>query len=201
VTTAEAQAKRSSAAPAATTSVPAKAAGSADINAEDDRFDPEASVIRLHSPHYAVAGFVKTSLRFLIPVELWGGEENMRCCFKHIDRFVRLRRFENFSLKEATHGLKSRNFPPKSASVLPVDGSEKNQNLNAGRKSSVVDATAGRTARATGPTEHPNRLALRQRMLDDWIYWIFIQLVVPLSAITTILHFEHTCIDFVSSAY
>jgi hypothetical protein len=125
----------------------------------------------------------------------------MRCCFKHIDRFVRLRRFENFSLKEATHGLKSRNFPPKSASVLPVDGSEKNQNLNAGRKSSVVDATAGRTARATGPKEHPNRLALRQRMLDDWIYWIFIQLVVPLSAITTILHFEHTCIDFVSSAY
>eukprot|EP01043_Picozoa_sp_COSAG02_P118395 COSAG02_NODE_54984_length_293_cov_0.721649_1_plen_59_part_10 len=35
----------------------------ADDDSEDECFDAEASVIRLHSPHYAVAGFVKTSLR------------------------------------------------------------------------------------------------------------------------------------------
>jgi hypothetical protein len=36
----------------------------------------------------------------------------MRTCLKHVDHFVRLRRFENFSLKEAMHGMKSGHFPP-----------------------------------------------------------------------------------------
>ena len=233
---------------------PSAAAAAAAGGGDDDAFD---AVIRLHSPHYAVAGFVKTSLRFLIPVEFWGGEENMRTCFKHIDRFVRLRRFENFSLKEATHGLKSRNFPPSptpspaaspavdaagAAQAGGVSGggakgattgvkqkagatqqqqqhtkSKKNKkrkkksspgqvpaaaNTNAtaagsaqrdrGRGTSTTSATSGASSSTSGGSgsgsssrnrrrEHPNRLRVRQRLLEDWVFWIFTQLVVPLS--------------------
>lgn len=152
-------------------------------------FEAEASVIRMHSAHYAVAGFVKTTLRFLIPVELWGGEENMRCCFKHVDRFVRLRRFENFSLKEATHRLKSRDFPPPAApkSALPQRNLTKRpQQKHKERSQTSGCSTENVSEKGHDPCqkrrrEHPNRLALRQRLLDAWIYWIFTQLVIPLS--------------------
>ena len=168
----------SSAAPA---EVQATDAVTAEHDNENECFDAEASVIRLHLPHYAVAGFVNTSLRFLVPIELWGVEENMRCCFKHIDRFVRLRRFEYFSLKEATHSLQSRNFPPESkpTPILPAES------LDVTEKRKEQSKSCRSNAESRGKREHPNRLALRQRMLDDWIYWIFTQLVMSLSAITT----------------
>eukprot|EP01043_Picozoa_sp_COSAG02_P091091 COSAG02_NODE_27861_length_601_cov_0.832669_1_plen_151_part_01 len=110
----------------------------------------------------------------------------MRWCFKHIDRFVRLRRFENFSLKEATHNLQSRNFPPDSspAQTLPPESSDVDEKLH-DRSGACQSNTENR---GKVRREHPNRLALRQRMLDDWIYWIFTQLVMPLSAISLTFH-------------
>ena len=105
----------------------------------------------------------------------------MRTVFKHIDRFVRLRRFEKFALKEATHGLKSRYFPPEAASETAEPngrtGARKNKNKN---KSQNKNENENKKKKMKRAREHPNRLRLRQRLLSDWVYWIFTQLVMPL---------------------
>ena len=46
----------------------------------------------------------------LLPNQIWGdgkeGEENRRVFLRHVDSFVRLRRFENMTLHNAYQGLK-----------------------------------------------------------------------------------------------
>ena len=54
------------------------------------------------------SGFVRAVIGRVIPNEFFGnrGSHNKDCAMRTVDRFVKLRRFESFTLHEALQGLK-----------------------------------------------------------------------------------------------
>eukprot|EP01052_Picozoa_sp_SAG31_P004765 SAG31_NODE_201_length_20535_cov_15.315081_15_plen_458_part_00 len=115
-----------------------------------------ARVIGMHTPAHAVCRFLNATLCFLLPPSLHGGPRNSRTLSAHIARFVRLRRFERFTLHEAMQGLSTRCFPPPSKDLV---GEEMRINHSSG-----------------GPTQ----LSWRQKMLGYLVDWVLSCLVVPL---------------------
>ena len=75
---------------------------------------PEAPWVSLATPHSDVSAFCQAVLSNLIPTRFWGegsqGQENKNVVMRNIDRFVRLRRFENLSLHAVFQGLKVKNL-------------------------------------------------------------------------------------------
>ena len=112
----------------------------------------------------------------------------MRTCLKHVDHFVRLRRFENFSLKEAMHGMKSRHFPPCPAAKEGLGASRprKRPRENPNRLRCATRfhrCPAPRLTRSVARAIPTGVFALcsqRQQLLSSWIFWVFTYLVVPL---------------------
>ena len=72
--------------------------------------ETKASFFDLASPHSQVSAFCRASLSALIPASFWGigeaGIRNQAIIMRKIDRFVRLRRFESFSLHAAFQGIR-----------------------------------------------------------------------------------------------
>ena len=76
---------------------------------------PRAPLVSLATPPSDVSAFCRAVLSNLTPNRFWGegseGQENKDVVMGSIDRFVRLRRFENLSLHAVFQGLKAENFP------------------------------------------------------------------------------------------
>lgn len=53
-----------------------------------------------------VSAFVHAVVDRVIPKQFFGGVENQKAITKHVDRFLRLRRFEMLSLHDVIQGLK-----------------------------------------------------------------------------------------------
>jgi len=53
-----------------------------------------------------VSAFVHAIVGRVIPNQFFGGVENQKAIMKHVDRFLRLRRFEMLSLHDVIQGLK-----------------------------------------------------------------------------------------------
>ena len=70
------------------------------------------SFFDLATPHADVSAFCRATVSKLIPDGFWGqgepGRENKRIVMLNIDRFIRLRRFEQMSLHVVSQGLKAR---------------------------------------------------------------------------------------------
>ncbi|KAF8252775.1 hypothetical protein K440DRAFT_360376 [Wilcoxina mikolae CBS 423.85] len=98
----------------------ATADGSRDSQSNCERFTEFAS------SSGEVSGFVRAVIGRVIPNNFFGsGEANKNSVMRIIDRFVKLRRYESLSLHEALQGLKVRQIPFMSDSMvlmLPVDG-------------------------------------------------------------------------------
>jgi telomerase reverse transcriptase len=64
----------------------------------------------LATPDAYVSAFCRAVIRKIVPKECWGvgssGGENEQSIMQHIDRFIRARKFESFTLHEVLHGLK-----------------------------------------------------------------------------------------------
>jgi telomerase reverse transcriptase len=62
------------------------------------------------TPSSDVSAFCRAVLARLIPHGFWGvgkeGEENQHVIMRHVDRFIRLRKFENLSLHLVSQSLK-----------------------------------------------------------------------------------------------
>jgi telomerase reverse transcriptase len=74
---------------------------------------PEASkssFFALATPHSNVSAFCRAVLSILVPNDFWGngeqGQANKVALMRYVDRFIRLRRFENMSLHVVYQGLK-----------------------------------------------------------------------------------------------
>ena len=96
--------------------------------------DQGHSFINLATPHAQVSAFCRFTLSKVIPDEFWGeGEarlQNKAMVMNSVDRFVRLRRFENFSFHALTQGVKVRVYEPVLrrstkcfCSIIPFHGS------------------------------------------------------------------------------
>ena len=68
------------------------------------------SFISLATPHSNVSAFCRAALSTTIPNGFWGdgalGQRNKMVVMRHVDRFIRLRRFENMSLHTVCQELK-----------------------------------------------------------------------------------------------
>ncbi|KAK5834845.1 hypothetical protein PVK06_010524 [Gossypium arboreum] len=105
-----------------------------------------------------VLEFLWAVCRSLVPPELLGAPSNWRLLKRNIFRFIRLRRFEKFSVMQCMHQLKSLDFPFLSDNGrVPKNGSE----LKFG------EAIC---------SEHD----IKRELLVNWILWFFSSLVVPL---------------------
>ena len=61
--------------------------------------------------HHQVGSFIWAICRRIIPSPLLGEPSNWRCLRRNISKFISLRRFEKFTLKECIHRLKISKFP------------------------------------------------------------------------------------------
>ena len=89
----------------------------------------------LATPHSDVSAFCRAVLVKVIPERFWGdgeqGLENKRVVMSHVDKFIRLRRFENMSLHTVCQRLKVNCSPPDQHSTL----------ISADKSNSMVDAS------------------------------------------------------------
>ena len=140
-----------------------------------------ARVVGMHTPAHAVCRFLNAALACLLPPALYGGPANARVLAAHIGRFVRLRRFEGFTLHEAMQGLSTAAFPPPVQPQTKAAG-----NLSCSGYLGGVITTGSPVAVASTATavcrqrEQPTQLRWRQNFLGQLVDWVLSALVVPL---------------------
>ncbi|KAF9600096.1 hypothetical protein IFM89_002569 [Coptis chinensis] len=114
-----------------------------------------------------VVSFIWNVCRSIVPLELVGAPSNWRALRRNISKFVHLRKFENFSLKQCMHGLKTSCVPLLSnwysSCYMNNHAPETGEKLiNDYQKFSEVMAI------------------LKNNLFSYWIYWLFSRLVVPI---------------------
>lgn len=115
--------------------------------------------------------FIWAVCRSIVPSDLLGTPSNWRVLRRNISKFIQLRRFEKFSLKQCMHKLKTSQFP-----FLSSKGSLcclSNQVLEHMEAQSLDTNTRS--------TKLNDVIHIRkQKLLEGWIYWLFSYLVKPL---------------------
>lgn len=76
---------------------------------------PKLTLTHYATPASSVSAFCRAVLLKLIPSKFFGdgpdGLFNQRLIMKHVDSFIKMRRFESLSLHEVCHGLKVCSLP------------------------------------------------------------------------------------------
>ncbi|RMZ38088.1 telomerase reverse transcriptase [Aspergillus flavus] len=120
---------------------------------------PKLSLTDYATPASSVSAFCRAVLRSLIPPQFYGiGQHklnNQHVVFKHVDRFVRMRRFESLSIHEICKGIKITCIPWLEPPAVHDQNSPKN-------KVSLSD------------------LQKRTEILHEIIYYIFDSILIPL---------------------
>lgn len=134
--------------------------------ASDHQFEPS----KCYCPKKQVISFIWAACRSIVPQELLGSPHNWRVLRKNVSRFICLRRFEKFSLKQCIHKLKVTDFAllsdrsPYCFERSKVSNSPKRHKSGKLKESCMIVAK--------------NRE--RDKILQNWIFWFFSHLVVPL---------------------
>lgn len=70
----------------------------------------QVSLTEYATPASSVSAFCRAVIQKLIPRQFWGvgpdGISNLKLVLRHVDRFIKLRRFESLSLHEVCKGIK-----------------------------------------------------------------------------------------------
>ncbi|CAI9103096.1 OLC1v1001530C2 [Oldenlandia corymbosa var. corymbosa] len=117
-----------------------------------------------------VVSFIWAVCRSIVPQDLLGSPYNWRILRKNISKFVSLRKFEKFSLKQCTHKLKISKFPLLSNkhSLCYVC----NNDFTCDQRDSPVMLQNSNKKNSADVVRH--------KLLQCWILWFFSRLVVPL---------------------
>ncbi|KAL7239924.1 hypothetical protein ACSBR2_005732 [Camellia fascicularis] len=118
-----------------------------------------------------VVSFIWAVCRNIVPRDLLGTTSNWRILRRNISRFVRLRRFEKFSLKQCMHKLKTSSFPLLS-----------NKHSSCCSNDFVLKHTKVQSADMPRKCSQLNNVAdaMKHKIVEKWIFWLFSCLVVPL---------------------
>ncbi|KGO64785.1 Telomere reverse transcriptase [Penicillium italicum] len=131
--------------------------------------DAEKTVIQKAQPSltdYAtrassVSAFCRAVIQKLIPRQFWGvgpdGISNLKLLLRHVDRFIKLRRFESLSLHEVCKGIKTTSIPWLEPPQVQT----------------------------TSPSKTRSKIALsdlhkRTELLHEFVFWIFDSILIPL---------------------
>ncbi|KAJ5804517.1 uncharacterized protein N7518_000820 [Penicillium psychrosexuale] len=113
------------------------------------------------TPPSSVSAFCRAVIQKLIPRQFWGvgpdGISNFKLVLRHVDRFIKLRRFESLSLHEVCKGVKITSIP----------------------------WLAPPQVQTSLPSETRSKIALsdlhkRTELLHEFMFWIFDSLLIPL---------------------
>lgn len=118
-----------------------------------------------------VESFIWAVCRSIIPADLLGTPSNWRVLRRNISKFIQLRRFEKFSIKQCMHKLKISKFPFLS---------EKHSSCYL--KAQVRKDRMEENARLCEEFSKLNNtiLKMKHKLLANWIFWFFSHLVLPL---------------------
>ena len=79
------------------------------LRGDQSMTEPNASLIDLATSHAQVSAFCRACLSNIVPNQFWGdgehGLSNKALVMSNVDRFIKLRRFENLSLHAAFQGI------------------------------------------------------------------------------------------------
>ncbi|KAI4182459.1 MAG: hypothetical protein LQ348_004847 [Seirophora lacunosa] len=116
---------------------------------------PGLPVVDHSTPVANVSAFCRAVLSSIVPNDFWGrgvaGDRNKEVTMRNVDRFVRLRRFENFTLHVVFQGLKITSMdwlaPPQVSAHAAISSSDLNK---------------------------------RQEILLEFLYYVFDSILIPL---------------------
>ncbi|KAL6981690.1 RNA-directed DNA polymerase [Sarracenia purpurea var. burkii] len=139
--------------------------GALDIT--DHQFEPSQTYCQKE----LVVSYIWAVCRSIVPPDLLGTSSNWRILRKNIARFVWLRRFEKFSLRQCMHKLKMSLFPLLS-----------NKHSSRYLKDNVLKHTKRQSAELPWRCAQVNDVthSVRHKIVQNWIFWFFSYLVVPL---------------------
>ncbi|KAK2994820.1 hypothetical protein RJ640_015779 [Escallonia rubra] len=137
---------------------------------------PEATAIQFepsmsYCPKRQVVSYIWAVCRSIVPPDLLGTSPNWRTLRKNISKFVQLRRFEKFSLKQCMHKLKISNFP-----FLSNKHTSCYLNSHVPKNSKGQHADVKRVCIEVYDAIH----LMKQRVFERWIFWFFSCLIMPL---------------------
>ncbi|KAK4414456.1 Telomerase reverse transcriptase [Sesamum alatum] len=115
-----------------------------------DQLEPS----KCYCPKKQVVSFIWAICRRIVPPPLLGEPSNWRILRRNISKFIQLRKFEKFSLKECIHELKISKFP--------LFSNKHHADLHGGCTELGISDIA------------------RHAILECWMFWFFTSLVSPL---------------------
>ncbi|KAL5543238.1 hypothetical protein UlMin_010948 [Ulmus minor] len=118
-----------------------------------------------------VVSFIWAVCRSIIPPDLLGSSTNWRRLRKNIAKFIQLRRFEKFSLRQCMHKLKTSEFPFLLGKLSFC--CSRNQMVEHAEEKSLE------TSKALTNLKEATHI-MKKTLLESWIYWLFSSVVVPL---------------------
>ncbi|KAJ6348388.1 hypothetical protein OIU76_004791 [Salix suchowensis] len=133
--------------------------------------DPQIVTLKSYCSKSQVVSFVWAVCRNVVPSELLGNHVNRRILRRNIAKFIWLRKFEKFSLKQCMHKLKTSGFPFLS-----------DKHFSCCLDTHMLNNMPGHTAGLHKDLYKWNGAAndLKHLLVQKWIYWFFSSLVVPL---------------------
>ncbi|KAI4385161.1 hypothetical protein MLD38_003219 [Melastoma candidum] len=146
--------------------------GSKQLTNDVKTVDQEMEKVQLCSSKSQVVSFIWAVCRNIVPKELIGSCRNQRILRRNIYKFIQLRRFEKFSLKQCMHKLKLNEFPFLSSHDIAPSC------MNQFWPPSGMLGDLGTSGISNGLSRHISDI--RHILLDRWIYWFFSSLVAPL---------------------
>ncbi|KAK6933776.1 Telomerase ribonucleoprotein complex - RNA-binding domain [Dillenia turbinata] len=116
-----------------------------------------------------VVSFIWAICRSIVPPDLLGTPSNWRVLRKNIAKFIRLRRFEKFSPKQCMQKLKMSGLP-----FIANKHSMCYSSKQVGKKFSQLVERGHRCE------QNDHEFALKHKIMEGWIVWLFSRLVIPL---------------------
>ncbi|KAJ5356035.1 reverse transcriptase [Penicillium concentricum] len=112
------------------------------------------------TPASSVSAFCRAVIQKLIPRQFWGagpdGIANLKIVLRHVDQFIKLRRFESLSLHEVCKGVKITSLPWLEPPQVQTTSSETRSKI------ALSD------------------LHKRTELLHEFMFWIFDSVLIPL---------------------
>ncbi|KGO41911.1 Telomere reverse transcriptase [Penicillium expansum] len=121
----------------------------------------QVSLTEYATPASSVSAFCRAVIQKLIPRQFWGvgpdGISNLKLVLRHVDRFIKLRRFESLSLHEVCKGIKITSIPWLEPPQVQT----------------------------TSPSKTRSKVALsdlhkRTELLHEFMFWIFDSILISL---------------------
>lgn len=133
--------------------------------------DPQIVTLKSYCSKSQVVSFIWAVCRNVVPPELLGNHVNRRILRRNLAKFIWLRKFEKFSLKQCMHKLKTSGFPFLS-----------DKHCSCFLDTHMLNNMPGHTAGLHKDLYKWNGAAndLKHLFVQKWIYWFFSSLVVPL---------------------